>query len=215
MLELLRCEAGHPATPLVAAVSRRRGATLLVATLGCPACGARHDVADGAALLGGDAPPPGLDAPREPAAPEDVLRIAALLDLMTPGGVVALAPAWADCAAPLAALARVPVLVLGSGAAAEGVSPLRGVRAPPVGVGTLRAAALDATCAAPGIAEGWVRSVRAGGRVLGDVAAQVPQGVREMARDGRHWVGEREATATPPVPLGRRGGGTGAPGAQG
>jgi hypothetical protein len=45
------------------------------------------------------------------------------------------------------------------------------------------------------------RVTRVKGRVLAPAGVPMPDGVRELARDDRLWVGERDAPASPLVPL--------------
>jgi hypothetical protein len=47
--------------------------------------------------------------------------------------------------------------------------------------------------------------VKPKGRVVAPAEVPLPDGVRELARDGRHWVGERQAVPAPAlVQLGRQ-----------
>jgi protein-L-isoaspartate O-methyltransferase len=64
--------------------------------------------------------------------------------------------------------------------------------------------ALDERTAAPDRVAAAALALRPGGRLVAPVGAAVPEGVTELARDGRHWVAERTAAAPPLVPLGRR-----------
>lgn len=138
------------------------------------------------------------------------MRAGALLGLTAPGGTVALAPAWAEYAHPLVALTDVTVLAVAppSGfTTGDGVSALAGTPRLPVGAGVCRGVALDAWVADDATAlSAWILAVRAGGRVVAPADLPVPAGVRELARDARHWVGEREAAPTQaPIALRRAG----------
>jgi len=53
------------------------------------------------------------------------------------------------------------------------------------------------------------RATRIGGRVVAPVTAAIPDGVRELARDDRVWVGAREAMPSVPITLHVRRGGDG------
>jgi uncharacterized protein YbaR (Trm112 family) len=204
-LDHLQCPAPHAPGPLVAAADRRRDRALLDGTLGCPLCRRDFPVRDGIARFGDEpAPKPVL----EPADDEALMRLGAMLDLVTPGGGVALAPAWAPLAAPLAHLQDVQVLQAAPPSAlvmGEGLSGIDGTRSLPLAPGTLRGVALDSWVAsAPAALASWVAAVKSGGRVCGPVDVPVPDGVEALASDASHWVGRRTASqAGPPVPLRR------------
>lgn len=206
MLEALRCPAPHPGGPLIAAVQRREGDDVRTATLGCPACGAEYPVVDGIADLGAVPHPAGAVRPDD----EALMRAGALLGLVGGGGTVALAPTWAEYAHPLAALTDVAAVVVGPPpgfSTGSGVSAVRGVRALPFAPATFRGVALDAWVAADPVAtNAWVMACRPSGRIMAPTDVPVPTGVRELARDATHWVGEREASvASAPVTLRRSG----------
>jgi uncharacterized protein YbaR (Trm112 family) len=211
-LEALRCPASHAithaithaASPLIAAVTAREGDDVRTATLGCPVCGAEYPVRDGWVILGDLASPRGAARPTD----DDLMRAGALLGLSTPGGVVVLAPSWAEYAHPLVALTDVAVVVVGPPAGfttGDGVSALAGTRALPFAPTSCRAVALDAWVAADAdVVASWLAALRPRGRVVATADVAVPHGVREIARDGRHWVAERDAVPTSvPVPLAR------------
>jgi hypothetical protein len=235
--------------------------------VGCPVCETVYRIDRGDVLF---APrPSGAGAGDDPA---DVLRMAAMLDLADPGGVVVLVGRWAAYAAPLADMADVQILVIDPGTfrSPEGQisyasnyyvpsSPLRGEEgtrikrkddstshgpergtriereddstphgrergtriereddstahgrevaglremvsviyaggAVPLGAESVRAVATDAP-------EVVVRALRGRGRIVAPAETAVPVGVRELARDERYWVGERESVASSPVQL--------------
>jgi hypothetical protein len=204
MLEALRCPAPHDPSPLIAAVTSRAGDDVQVATLGCPRCAAEYVVHDGWARLGS------LEAPGPGARPDDdaLMRAGALLGLIGGGGSIALAPTWAEYAHPLVALTDVAAVVVGppSGfATGGGVSAVAGVRALPFAPGTFRGVALDAWVADdPAAMATWVLACAPRGRVVAAAELPVPAGVKELARDARHWVGERESVvASAPIALAR------------
>jgi hypothetical protein len=167
------------------------GRHIVEGRLGCPVCEAIYPIAGGAVLF---APP---STPRQTADPDDVLRTAALLDLADPGGVVVLVGPWSAYARPLVDVVDAHLLVIDPTGATEGVSAIHAGGAIPLAAGSIRAAATDAPV-------GLVPALRPGGRLLAPVTASVPAGVRELARDDRHWVGEATAGSSGPVSLGRR-----------
>ena len=206
MLESLRCPAPHPAAPLIAAVRRRAGDDVQEATLGCPTCGAEYAITNGVARLGEDAPPAGAARPDD----EALMRAGALLGLIGGGGAVALAPSWAEYAHPLVALTDVAALVVGPPpgfSTGDGVSAVAGVRGLPVAATTFRGVALDAWVATdPDALAQWIRACKPKGRIVAAADIAVPAGVVTLARDDRHWVGERDAASvSAPVPLTRAG----------
>ncbi len=135
---------------------------------------------------------------------DDVVRAGALLDLTTPGGLVVLTAEWGAIAPAIATLAdRVQVLVINATArAAVGVTWAHAGEVPVLS-GVARAVALDAPHVSPRWLESAVAALRPQGRLVAPAWVPLPGGVHELARDARHWVAERDATA-PLVPLGVR-----------
>jgi uncharacterized protein YbaR (Trm112 family) len=189
LVDLLRCPREHAETWLVAATDQMVDRDIVEGTLGCPVCEATYPIRDGAVYFT-DAPPRrAADAPDA----EQVMRAAALLGLDAPGGVVLLEGAWAAYAEPLAALSEGHYLLLNPPVDARG-SVVYADRLP-VGAGAARAAAVERPAVlAP--------AVRVGGRIVAPASAPVPSGIRELARDADHWVGE--VTGAAPVTLTRR-----------
>ena len=205
-VESLRCPRPHEDSWLVLAADRMDGRSVVSGILGCPVCGARYAIADGVAELRDRAPAPGADAPAPaalPAADESAaLRAAALLDLASPGGTAVLAGSWGAVAPALLALAEVHLLLLNppfAARAGEGVSVLRTDGGLPLAAASVRGVALDegSLAALPGA----LVALRGRGRLVAPAAVSVPPDVTELARDARHWVGERQPPAGPPVRL--------------
>lgn len=192
LIDHLRCTANHDESWLVAAVDGMEGRYVARGSLGCPLCQTTYPVRDFVAYFEpsvSKTPDPNrqLQAPTD----EVVTRLAALLDLRTPGGFVGLASGWSSCAAPLALAFDVQCVVLdsaGLGVPGDGVSVLSVNERIPLAPKSLRAFALDAGSIAPASV---VRAVKPGGRVTGPALLAVPDGVNEIARDARDWVGER------------------------
>jgi hypothetical protein len=80
-----------------------------------------------------------------------------------------------------------------------GISILRCDGDLPLAVGAARGVAIDGD-SRERVASA-VRATRAAGRVVAPVGVPLPEGVRELARDERDWVGEREVLASPLVTL--------------
>jgi uncharacterized protein YbaR (Trm112 family) len=230
-IDSLRCTRPHEESWLVAAVDRMEGRTIVRGVLGCPVCGAEYPIEDGVADFRADAgAPPRIqdgaesgaghhrstagrraDAPEgaSAAGEELAMRAAALLGLAEPGGTAVLAGAWGAASPALSSLVDVHLLLADPPFAAHGggsVSVVRTDGALPLAAGSVRGVALD-DGASPGAAAAAVRALRSGGRLVAPAGVPVPAGVTELARDARHWVAERNAAASAPVGLTRRGGG--------
>lgn len=197
IIEHLRCPRDHEPSPLVAAASRSEHRYIIEGVLGCPVCGAEFEVREGVARFG-DAP---RIAPGEPSM-ETATRIAAFLELTDARGFVILAGRWAAHAGLVAQLVDTPLLLLNppAGASLEGASAVIQGAVLPIAEGAARAAAVDPEAMDP---LRCANAVRDGGRVLGPAALQLPDGLRELARDAREWVAERVSSAPRLVELKR------------
>jgi len=196
LLDALRCPMDHEESWLVAMVHRASGAQLLDVDLACPVCQREFAVREGVADFRLGAP---YDSRATAATAPDPLRLAALLGLSPDAGPmsrpVLLAGARAAASGALQMLVEFPqVLANPEVTSADDVrvplSVLRVGNRLPLGVATLHAAALDAAHGQPEFVISVVRAVRAGGRLLAPHSLQVPDGVREIARDEHEWVGE-------------------------
>lgn len=213
LADRLRCVRPHEDTWLVLAARRTVGRHVVDGVLGCPSCRAEYPVRDGVADFRADAArEAGESAPRSAplaaADPDELLRLAALLALVDVRAPVVLAGAWQSLAGALAESVPGLYLVVNPSHPVderEEVSAIRAVGALPLADGTAHGVALDEGAAADaGIVAGAVRALRPRGRLVAPVALALPDGVRELARDERHWVAEREgAPASRPVPLRR------------
>jgi uncharacterized protein YbaR (Trm112 family) len=207
LLDHLRCPAPHESTWLVATVSRQDGRDVIDGRLGCPVCRATYPLTQGIVHLGEyrASPPPVAPIPND----DDLMRLAALLHLAEPGGAVALTPWWAEYARPLSVLVDVQVVLVEPPRAmtmVEGVAGIVGTHGLPLAANAVRGVALDAwTADHPVALASWLAAVKPKGRVVAPADVPLPDGVRELARDARHWVGERLAVPAPAlVQLGRQ-----------
>lgn len=200
LIDSLRCPNDHEETPLVCVAHEARDRDLEAGVLGCPVCRAEFTVRDGVARFGdapGDAPAAAADATVDDAL---VLRLAALLDLSAPGGVVAFSAGVAAAAPQVAERMEVHAIVVNVAASQPGtVSALCGVQTLPLASGSLRGAVLDES-AAPLLASA-ARAVRVGGRLIAPSAWAIPEDYRQLARDERQWVAEHESARSRPVAL--------------
>lgn len=225
LVDRLRCARPHDLTWLVALSERLEHRDIIAGELGCPTCGARYRIARSIAdftLSGADsdtgAPVPEVDSAAAAAArrelwsepPEELaVRAAALLDLATPGGAAVLAGAWSVSAELISvmldgiALLAIdpPNDLLPTGAA---LSVLRAGSVLPLRPASFRGIALDAAHATPANLATAAGALGAGGRLVAPASVPLPRGVRELARDERHWVAvAEEGAGAEMVPLAR------------
>lgn len=219
LVSALRCIHPHEDSWLVAAAYRVDGGHIVEGVLGCPVCQAQYPVRSGVAdFTGGASLPQGAGEAADPGAAdpgaadpaEEAVRLAALLELAEPRLPVVLGGTWGgllpvlDQVVPAATWLLVNAAPAPAGPSASG---LRVVGTLPLAPGAAHGVALDeATAADRGLLAGAARALRPGGRLVAPAAAPLPDGVRELARDARHWVAERvvEPVTTPPQPLLRR-----------
>ena len=182
------------------------GRDVLEGVLGCPTCAARYPIRAGVADFrdASEATPPSAS---QPPATEEVVRLAALLGLTEPGGVVVLVGMCAEMASDLLDLVDgVQVVALNgppSVASGGGISPVRAGPVLPLARGRVRAFALDEMNVLPSTLDQAAAALVSGGRLLAPARAPVPDGVRELARDARQWVATRENSAGPVLQLSR------------
>ena len=170
--------------------------------------GAAPDPSVRLAPAGRAAPAVSAAAAAPPPASSDPLEAAALLNLDTPGGFVVLAGEWSGVARQLVELVEgvhilsvnpVPGLGSGSGVSlmvTEGELPLR--------PGVARGIVLDESHGSPTFVAAAAAALRPGGRLVAPASVDVPDGILELARDGRRWVGEAGGAQRGVVELTRR-----------
>ena len=201
LVDALRCPRTHEESWLVLAASRIEARHIQEGTLGCPVCRAEYPIRDGIVDLrleqtSAEAAPPGPAADAThltDRVPAD--HLAAMLGLGDALGFAVLVGAWGRHAAALLALGQMPPLLLVDPppgvVMVPGLSGLRADARLPLALGAARAIAVDDDGAIR--LESAVQTARAGGRVVAPAHAVVPDGVRELVRDGHVWVGERKA----------------------
>ena len=204
LIDALRCPRPHADTWLVAAAAETRDRCVVRGALGCPTCRAEYPITGGVAAFdqAGGAAPAAAGAPADPG---EAVRLAALLGLTSAGGIVALAGSWDAAADALVAMADVRAVLVEPAHAYRPRPPVGAVTGAwlPVAAASLRGVALDAATAVPERLAAAVRALRPGGRLVAPADAALPDGARELARDARHWVAERDAPAGAVVPLRR------------
>lgn len=203
LIDLLRCTRPHEGSWLVAAFHELRDRDVVEGVLSCPVCEARYPIREGAAWFD---VAPGTIPDTTGAQAEDGMRVAAYLNLVEPG-IVVLGGAWGAAAESVALLGST-VLTLNAPDRSAGDADARVSRIHSNGIVPLARECLD------GIALDSVRSrlissgasaLKNGARMVAPVAAAVPGGLVEIARDGEWWVAVREgAGASAPVQIARR-----------
>ncbi|MFL5617025.1 MAG: hypothetical protein ACJ79A_01365 [Gemmatimonadaceae bacterium] len=201
LVDALRCPRTHEESWLVLATSRIEQRHIVEGRLGCPVCRAEYPIRAGIVDLRLDDVEP---APARATVARDGQRLvdrvptdhlAAMLNLGDALGFVVLIGEWGRHADALLALEQLPPLLLVDPPADVVMRPgLSGVRAGvklPLAVGAARAVAVD-DVDADRLASA-AQATRVGGRLVAPARAEVPDGVRELARDEHVWVGEREA----------------------
>ena len=201
LIDSLRCPNNHDEIALVCVAYQSRDRELDEGLLGCPLCLAQFGVREGVAWFG-ETPPGVLPAGLGTVADDEslALRTAALLDLSTPGGLVAFSGGAASYARGVAERSGVHAVVVNVAVVWPGlVSALCGVHTLPLAAGALRGAVLDESGAA--LSASTARAVRVGGRLIAPVTWSIPEDYRELARDERQWVAEHESARSRPIAL--------------
>ena len=209
LVESLRCPRPHEFTWLVASTLEMAGRDIRRGLLGCPSCSARYPIRDGVVdfrTRDGTTPIPDSAPLEEPRGDQELaMRVAALLDLTSPGGFVVLAGEWGHAASPLRALTDgVEMLVLNPTAAlfsGNGISLARTDGSVPIRPGAARGIALDERHAAR--VDDAARALRQFGRLVAPVAASLPADLEELARDSRDWVATKPHQTADSIPLRR------------
>ena len=164
------------------AIHRADGRVVLEGRLGCHVCGAEFSLENGVATFGIPSAPEAASG-----VPPDPWRIAALLDLRSPSGVVVLHGRAAAASEALLEMLPVAILAVNAPVAPE---PRERFGALTTGLGLpLRTGvAVGIALADAGAVDDAARVLRPGGRLLAPVASELPPGMEELARDDREWV---------------------------
>jgi uncharacterized protein YbaR (Trm112 family) len=205
LVDTLRCPTPHEESWLVLAADRMAARHVLEGTLGCPVCDAEYPIREG--VVDFRLAPHVPAARSRPADPEQAMRLAAFLGLDDALGFAVLMGEWGAHALELRGMVECPLILVDPPADVEatpGLSIIRTDGALPLAAGAARGMAIDAGGAGGAPDEriaSAVRATRVKGRIVGPVSLPLPDGVRELARDDREWVGEREPAASPLVAL--------------
>ena len=200
LVAALRCPVAHEESWLVAAAIRMEARHIVDGTLGCPVCLAEYPIRNGVVdFRRGGGQRPADHATRDA---DLAMRLAAMLDLADAHGFAVLLGGWGSHAPELSGIVDTPLILIDPPAnvtGAPGLSVLRSDGNIPLAAGAVRAMAID-DGDAPRVASA-VGATRVKGRVLAPVSLALPDGVRELARDERVWVGERDSVPSPLVTL--------------
>lgn len=191
LAEFLRCPADHDETYCVVTPDRMVGRHIVEGTIGCPRCRQEFPIRDGVGLLtvGGVRTP----SIRSAALP-DVMTVAALLNLMGPGGYAVLVGSAAQLVEGLAAVIDgvhfVAVNAPADVAADARWSRVDGAARLPLRSSMARGVVLGGECEDALVADAG-RVVLRGLRVVRLVEEALPTGVRELATGQGMAVGEK------------------------
>ncbi len=193
LLDVLRCTSDHPQIPLVAAITQRDGRMVTEGVLGCPICYREYPIRDGAVWFGAPEHVEQTTAADEGDDPDGAMRAGAFL-AASEGATVALVGEWARYAPELAALIALRVYAVNPRAATEESERVGNVysdRTLPFADASLRGVAIDESGWSASDIESAARTLAPSGRIAAPASVNVPDGVEEIARDDRFWVGEK------------------------
>jgi uncharacterized protein YbaR (Trm112 family) len=201
LIDALRCPADHPPSNLVAALDRVQDRDVIHGMLGCPVCRSEFQIRDGVLWMVTNAMPAPATRARNPG--EDALRLAASLDLRTENGFAILRGSWCALAEFIIGISPTHLVLLDPPFGTQsglGRSIIHAGGTVPLAPRTAVAAAVDDDARAYALA----LTVQPPGRVVGPLNVPLPRDVKELVRDDRWWVGEKE-NATEPIRLSRSG----------
>lgn len=205
LIDILRCPRPHEQVWLVASSTSMDSRHIMEGELGCHVCEAHYPIHAGVADFGSWENERHLARSSAPPADSAALRLAALLGLTEPGGIVLLVGDSGGLAHPLAMLVGDTQLLVVNPAErigiADNVSALTTSAALPLANGACRAAAIDATHASPDFLNEVTRVLRSGARLVAPATVSLPDGIAELARDQSEWVGEQRGDRRPIVPI--------------
>jgi uncharacterized protein YbaR (Trm112 family) len=200
LIDALRCPADHPPSSLVAAFETITDRDVESGMLGCPVCRSEFQIRKGELWLVTTAMPSPATRALNP--DEDALRLAASLDLRSESGFAILRGAWCALADRISEISPTHLVLLDP--------PLNTPRGPGRSIvhagGTVPfnpASAIAATVDDDERSYALSLTVKPKGRLVGPTNVALPRDTKELVRDDRWWVAEKE-NATAPIQLGRR-----------
>jgi hypothetical protein len=205
LIDQLRClrPPPHEESWLVASAERTVDRDIMDGILGCPICRAQYPIARGIAHFGLDRHPARSVLPDE----QEAMRLAAFLDLADPRGYAVITASLGAHAPLLRQLTDVQLLLVNPPAEIQmggGLSGLTVAETLPLAAGSARGVAVDSR-SSPELLRSAVAAVAPGGRIMAPATFPVPSGVKELVRDDRVWVAERqpEPSTSRPIALHR------------
>jgi uncharacterized protein YbaR (Trm112 family) len=198
LVDVLRCTRPHEETWLVASIDRAEDRDILEGTLGCPSCLAEYPIHDGIVSFEPSVARPEFLQPSE----NDVLRLAAALDLVDPRMTAVLHGSWGSCAPLIRGVSPVPLLLVNPPegiASGDGISIVLSSTAP-IAAAAVNGVAVDAR-ATDAMIGSLGRSLRGGGRMVGPIAMTLPDNLVEIARDDELWVARLDTAMAVSAPI--------------
>jgi uncharacterized protein YbaR (Trm112 family) len=198
LVDMLRCTQPHEETWLVASIDRAEDRDIIEGTLGCPSCLAEYPIRDGIVIFDAGVERPAYRQPSE----QDVVRLAAALDLVDPRMTAVLHGAWGAYAPMVRGVSPVPLLLVNPPegiASGDGASIVLAAIAP-IAPGSVNGVAIDAGASGPMIAS-FVWALRGGGRMVGPVTMALPDNLVEITRDSDLWVARLDAEPMVSAPI--------------
>jgi hypothetical protein len=198
LVDILRCIQPHAETWLVASIERADERFIIEGMLGCPTCLSEYPIRHGVVYFADRAPRTSGVAPNE----AEAVRLAAALDLTEPRMTAVLHGKWGAHAQLVRGMSPAQLLLLD---APEGMTSGDGISVLVSDVAPLAQASVDAIALDTPFSEALVNSLRAslrrGGRMLAPVAAPIPDGFTELARDDAVWVARLDETEIVSAPI--------------
>ena len=207
LVDVLRCVRPHEDSWLVLSASKMEDRQVIDGELGCPVCRARYPIREGAVYFDFAVHRAVQLSFSDPARlPDAAFRIAALLGLAEPGGIVVVAGGFVVLASQLAMIAGDTQIVclnpIVTAPASASISGLHSERTIPLASASCRGIAVESACATDAWLEECVRVLKVGGRLMAPVGATVPAEMKELARDDEAWVAERTTASSGLVSIG-------------
>jgi uncharacterized protein YbaR (Trm112 family) len=198
LVDVLRCTRPHEETWLVASIDRAEDRDILEGTLGCPSCLAEYPIHDGIVSFESSVARPEFLQPSE----NDVLRLAAALDLVDPRMTAVLHGSWGSCAPLIRGISPVPLLLVNP---PEGIASGDGISIVLSSVAPIAAAAVNGVAVDARVTDAMIgslaRSLRGGGRMVGPIALTLPESLVEIARDDELWVARLDTAMAVSAPI--------------
>lgn len=215
LVETLKCPNDHAPGVLVAAADEIEHRFVVRGLLGCPDCLAEYSVEQGITRFAAQRNSSEQIVEHETDRSEEAMRLAAQLGLSA--GRTTFAVVGFDLALVNAMRAIVPARVLVFNARDVASFDARALASAaltaPLGIATIDDTFPLADRKLDGIAIAntamhllphSVAALRPRGRLVAPLSAALPDGMRELVRDTKVWVAEREVVATAPISISRR-----------